>query len=133
MKCKWIPFVVGLLLGLTVSVAGSWADEAYDACMSTASSNADFSKCGGDWNAREDAKLNTAWKKIFPLASGQTKTDLLAEQRAWVAFKEKACALYANGDWGREGMVVQFPACMAGVIADRTKALEAIGEFLAPK
>ncbi len=120
-------------IGVLFAAERSVADSAYDACMAKATSNVDFSTCGGEWNAREDAKLNATWKKVFALTSGQTKTDLLAEQRAWVAFKEKACAFYANGDWGREGMVIDHPACTAQIIADRTKSLEAIGEFLAPK
>jgi Uncharacterized protein conserved in bacteria len=120
-----------LLWGLA---AGSGlADPTYDSCVNAASSNADWSRCGGEFVQREDDKLNTVWKRVYALTDGQSKTDLLAEQRAWVAFKDKACQLYANGDYGREGQVLSYPSCLADVIADRTRQLEAIGRQITPR
>lgn len=100
------------------------ADDQYDKCMESAETNVDFGKCGEVWIEREDAKLNATWKKLHGATTGQTKKDLLAEQRLWIAFRESACQFYANGERGREGEVIGAPACQASVIADRTKELE---------
>jgi hypothetical protein len=47
-------------------------------------------------------------------------------------YKEKSCLLYANGERGREGQVIGFPACRGQVIEQRTKDLIGIGKDLAP-
>lgn len=130
MTAKLLASLCALLL---LDLSAARADEAYDACMKTATTNFDFGECGGAYMKRADAALNAAWKKVYPLASGQTAKDLLAEEQAWIAYKEKSCLLYANGDSGREGQVISFPACRAGVIEERTKDLISIGKDLAPR
>lgn len=106
------------------------ADPVYDRCVNAASDNASWSLCGSALIKREDDRLNAVWQRVFGSTSGQTRIDLRAEQRSWIVFKEASCRFYANGDFGREGTVLSFPVCRAGVIADRTRALEAIGQSL---
>ncbi|SFS08965.1 Uncharacterized conserved protein YecT, DUF1311 family [Dyella sp. OK004] len=115
-------FVLMVLSMGTMTTAS--ADETYKKCIDKSSDNASWAQCGGQWMQREDDKLNSTWKTLFAKVNGQTKTDLLAEQRLWVSFKEKACKFYANGDWGREGQVLSYPSCQAGLIASRTKDLQ---------
>jgi uncharacterized protein YecT (DUF1311 family) len=121
---------IGVAFVSLATPGAAHADPAYDTCMKTAMSNVDFDSCGGAYITRADAALNAAWKRVFAKVSGQSKTDLLAEQRSWIAFKEASCKFYANGDFGREGAVISYPACRAGVIEDRTKGLLAIGKSL---
>ncbi|MBV8794266.1 MAG: DUF1311 domain-containing protein [Hyphomicrobiales bacterium] len=119
-------------LGLFLLNAGAaQADEAYDACMKKAVTNADFSECGGAYVKRADDALNAAWKQTYKLASGQTAKDLLAEEQAWIAYKEKSCLFYANSESGRQGQVIDFPGCRGAVIEQRTKELVGIGKDLA--
>jgi uncharacterized protein YecT (DUF1311 family) len=108
------------------------ADAVYDACMKTANTNVDFDECGKAYLRRADDGLNAAWKQTYRLASGQTAKDLLAEEQAWIAYKEKSCLFYANGERGREGQVTSFPRCRGDVIEQRTKDLVGIGKDLAP-
>jgi uncharacterized protein YecT (DUF1311 family) len=120
-----------LALAAILHSAPAKADKAYDACMEHPDgTNPAWGKCGQDWVDREEAKLNATWKKLYAGLSGKTKTDLLNEQRLWNAYKEASCMFHANGDYGREGEVVDFPTCRAGVIAERTKELEAIGKAI---
>jgi uncharacterized protein YecT (DUF1311 family) len=109
------------------------ADEIYDKCVNASSDNASWGECGGALIQREDAKLNAVWKRFFPSVGGQTKADLLAEQRAWVVFREASCKFYANGDYGREGQVLDYPVCVADMIASRTKTIEELSKDLARK
>lgn len=122
---------LAVLGGLLLIPAGpAAADEAYDKCINAFDgTNAAWGECGSDWLKREDGRLNAAWKRIYEGLPARTKADLLEEQRAWNAFKEKSCLFYANGDWGREGQVLSFPNCRASVIAERTATLEAYGKF----
>lgn len=78
---------------------------------------------------RRLGRVRLGRKRIYEGLPARTKADLLEEQRAWNAFKEKSCLFYANGDWGREGQVLSFPNCRASVIAERTATLEAYGKF----
>ena len=107
------------------------ADSRYDKCMDQSDgSNVAWGQCGGDWLKRADASLNQVWKKVYGSSEGQTKSDLLAEQRLWNSYKESSCSFYANGDWGREGQVLHFATCRAGIIESRTKQLREYGEFI---
>lgn len=120
----------GLFLTLASSAA---ADETYDKCINdSGGTNAAWGTCGSEWLKREDDKLNATWKRVHDGLPTQTKADLLEEQRAWNAFKEKSCLFYANGDWGREGQALHFPTCRASLIAERTATLEAYGAFFKP-
>jgi len=119
-----------LVLFFMLAAAPVSADEIYDKCMDTSGgTNTGFGKCGGEWVARADAKLNAAWKELYSKAEDSSKKDLLTEQRLWNAFKEQSCNFLVNGDFGREGQVIHFPACRAGVIEQRTKQLE---EYMSP-
>jgi uncharacterized protein YecT (DUF1311 family) len=99
------------------------ADTAYDACANKAASNVDYSDCGTAWIAREEARLNARWKSLYAGLPVASKRDVLTEQRAWIAYKDKSCLWRANGDWGREGQVIFYPTCRAKVIADRADYL----------
>jgi uncharacterized protein YecT (DUF1311 family) len=124
---KLLAASLGLAL---IGAVNARADAAYDACLKTANTNLDFSDCGAAYLKRAEEALNAAWKHTYGLADGQTAKDLLAEQRAWIAFKEKSCTFY-NHAHGREGQVLSFPACRGRMIEERTKALFDIGKDLA--
>jgi uncharacterized protein YecT (DUF1311 family) len=110
---------------IAFSASPAFADKLYDKCINQSDgTNTAWGQCGGDWLKRADNKLNTTWKKIYEQVDGQTKTDLLAEQRLWNSFKESSCNFYTNGDWGREGQVLHYPGCRATVIEARTKQLQ---------
>jgi uncharacterized protein YecT (DUF1311 family) len=120
-----------LVLASFLAPAPAGADALYDRCIDESDgSNASWAVCGSEYVARTDTALNATWKRVYGAAEGRTKQDLLTAQRAWIAFKETACEFYANGDWGREGEVLQFPACLASVIETRKEELEGYGEFL---
>lgn len=129
-----LPVLI-LLGGLVLALAGpAAADEIYDKCIDASDgTNAAWGLCGSEWLKREDETLNTTWKRIYEGLPAATKSDLLEEQRAWNAFKEKSCLFYANGDWGREGQILHFPTCRATLIAERTATLEAYGAFFTQK
>lgn len=118
--------LVTLLLLAPVSYAS--ADEIYDKCSGEAVTNPDWAKCGGDWLARADARLNKAWKELNASFGDreEAKQYLLTEQRLWNTYKESSCLFY-NADFGREGQVIHFPVCRALVIEQRVKDLESFG------
>lgn len=96
--------------------------------MSNARSNADYSACGQAEIDRQETILNATWRA---LARSMQEFDanafkaLLDEQRLWIKLKESSCIYYRNG-FGREGYVVNYPACMIEVLKSRIAYLSAI-------
>lgn len=122
-----------LALGAVMLLAAgaARADDEYDRCVQATATNAGYSTCGSALIAREEKQLNATWQHVVSLLRGHSRADLLTEQRAWNAYKKQSCRVYANGTYGRDGVVIHYPVCRAAVIAQRTKELEAYGKFFA--
>jgi len=103
------------------------ADPLYDRCAAKAVTNPDYAACGAAMVDRLEASLNAVWKSVYPSFPAEAKPALLDEQRAWIAFKEKSCATYSTGAFGREGQVIGFFTCRARVLTDRIEALKSLG------
>lgn len=124
--------LAALLLALVaLSSRSAHADPAYDRCVAQSdSTNQAWSQCGAEWIAREDARLNAIWKRVYPMLEGDAAKALLVEQRAWIAYKDASCGFYATGEYGREGQALHFPMCRAAVIAARVDDLSGMSAFL---
>lgn len=122
-----------MLFALALAASFAPLDTGYDTCMETANTNQDFIKCGTDLVDRRDAELNRVWKAQYADFDATTKAVLLAEQRLWIAFKEKSCLYWQTGGaFGREGQTVHFYTCRAAVIDERTAYLNDIGNTGGP-
>jgi uncharacterized protein YecT (DUF1311 family) len=118
-------FGLVLLLGSCCSAAA--VDDLYSKCAEKAKSNVDYNACGDGLLKRDDDRLNAAWKSALAAMPGEdSRKALLDEQRAWNAYKEKSCMIYATSDFGREGQVINYPTCRADVIEARTKYLKTL-------
>lgn len=104
------------------------ADDGYDVCMETAVTNPAFVACGTELLDRREAELNRVWKVAAADLDRPTRAALLAEQRVWIAYKDKSCNYWRTGTFGREGQSVHFYTCRAGVIDARIAYLETIGD-----
>ena len=115
------------------------AETQYDACINHTGSNVEWGQCGQQEIERQEAHLNTAWKKAYACFDTTTPTErdarqsFLDEQRTWIKWKDAACAFYypinsqddGVGFAGREGQVLGAPRCKIAIISDRTRWLEA--------
>lgn len=108
--------------------APALADEAYDKCVDAQTTNTAWAACGWAWVEREDKRLNLAWKGAYASLPPKAKVALLAEQRAWLAYRDKSCLWPATGEYGREGQVLDAPRCRAEMIALRVNYLDELGE-----
>ena len=107
-----------------LATAPASADALYAQCLASSDgSNFEWEQCGLDHMARERQRLDTTWNRLLDGSTGQTRRDLINEQDAWTTFSTFACIFYANGDLGREGQVLDYPACVARMFADRTRTL----------
>jgi uncharacterized protein YecT (DUF1311 family) len=122
---KTLAFIISLLF-TTLAIPPAWADALYDKCANTEGPK---DACPYEWHVRADRRLNEAWKSFYENAEGRTKSDLLAEQRAWNAYKEKSCNFLRNGEWGQVGETRHFHICRIKIIENR---IEEIQSYFSP-
>ena len=118
---RWL-FIAAVLL-FSGLAAPAFADDAYDACVEKGETDMDWRECGSTWVERADAELNAMWRELRDTASEESMAALLHEQRAWIAYKDKSCMVWASGEYGTIGSVLYFPPCRARVIEARTGEL----------
>lgn len=126
--------LVGFIAFAAIAATASAADlsGAYKACITRNSTNSAWAACGGDEIERQERHLNQIWNS--KLGCFDKRSDawqrLLDEQRAWLKWKDNACRFYGANDrdgsrmFGREGQVLDGPACRAEIIAQRAEFLE---------
>jgi uncharacterized protein YecT (DUF1311 family) len=122
---KWLFGTALFCLG----ASAAQADRAFEQCVDGSDqSDPAAIACSNAWTVREEARLNTTWKRALAIV-GSSKSkqgaSLLQEQRAWIVFKEKSCLHYYTPGLSslerRNGGI-----CRARVVADRTAQLENI-------
>lgn len=120
-------FSATTILAISLGAGAARAEAIYDTCMARAETNTDFSNCGGAFVARLEARMTTVWKRVYPSLSGEGKADLLAEQRAWIAYKDAACLYFADlPQFGAETRSIGLPRCKARILKERIRALEIV-------
>jgi len=125
---------VWTLMTLLAWASGAQAQSPdWQKCVDSTKTNMEWADCGNAEIKRQEARLNSAWRKAFACFEGDTmaaaKQSFLEEQRLWVKWKDASCAFYSAGAaFGREGQVLSYPACRAAVIQQRTQFLEKFGK-----
>lgn len=114
-----------LLSGLT---APAVADEVFDQCK--AAPNADGQKCGDAWLAREQAAVDSKWNALLELTDGGVADTLANEHTAWSEFKDASCVFMRDTAFAPGGDTSTYYACRAGVIAERSRALDAYTSYI---
>ena len=66
-------------------------------------------------------------KQLIGLTEGKVNASLVAEQKAWQAFRDASCAFKLDDGFGEAG---GYHACRAEVIAARAAALEAYLKYI---
>jgi uncharacterized protein YecT (DUF1311 family) len=137
---RFSPPLVALCLATSLQAqsrpAPAPSSRAYDRCMQAAETNAAFQDCGERELTRQEALLTAAWRAANAMFDPfvtpgpeydeemvRSKQALLAEQRAWIHYKDLACRQWLDG-FGREGQVIHFYSCRIGVVADRVRDLK---------
>jgi uncharacterized protein YecT (DUF1311 family) len=120
-----------MVLVLTVlSVNGLSAQEltskAYAACMEKAA-GATFAMqdCIADEHARQDKRLNSAYRALLASIAEKRKAALRDAQRKWIAFRDANCAFQGNAEDGQAGRLAANE-CLVTLTAQRAKELESL-------
>ncbi|MFM9977217.1 MAG: lysozyme inhibitor LprI family protein [Sphingomonadaceae bacterium] len=108
------------------------ADALFDSCAERGKNNADFQACGSALVKRREAALNTEWSARFAGLDPKVKPLLLAEQRLWIAWKDKSCLSWTSGAYGTIGTSIEFYRCRAQVLDDRINTIVGLSEYGEP-
>ena len=128
----------GLLLVALGDARDALADGGYEACINRTASNPEWNACGQQEIARQEARLNGAWKKALACfdttspTGRDAKESFIDEEKIWAKWKDRACGFYfprtgrddSFGFAGREGQVLGAPQCKIAIIRDRAAWLE---------
>ena len=124
---KWLLLILAItaLAGSATPAFGKTVHSKPWRChISEHGTNPEWTACMGREVQSQEGRLNRAWQTVLPLLPEKSKADLLVEERAWIAYKETSCSMWANGDWGREGVVLSWGSCRSAVVGARADALE---------
>ena len=104
------------------------ADEAFNACLK--SSPADDTRCGEEWVAREQKRLDAVWQELVTVADGEVAKKIAEEQHGWEAFRDLSCTFKLDAGFGGAGGPTGYHACRAEVLASRAAALEVYVKYI---
>ena len=60
-------------------------------------------ECGEQWIGREQSRLDATWQQLIGLTEGNVNVELVAEQKAWEAFRDASCAFKLDAGFGEAG------------------------------
>ena len=98
---------------------------AFDKCLASpdGQSTMGMIDCTQKEDDRQDARLNTTYKKVLAGLNARQKAKLQAAQRAWITFRDAECASYQDEDWGTVSRVLAA-GCVLHMTVQRTMDLE---------
>lgn len=79
--------------------------------------------CIGQELEVQDAALNSAYGKLSAAMNDRQRANLLAAQRAWIAFRDADCAARYDEDWGSLSRI-EANGCVLRRTVERTLELE---------
>jgi len=124
------PALIALALVATTGVALAQDGQS---CLASGSDETAWMACGKALVDKADTGLAQAWKDLQAVSEPATMKDLIAEQDAWTAFRQTACALYRDPDqFGPEIVATAYPACIARIVKERAEQLKAYRREIDP-
>ncbi len=124
---RWGKVALGAV-AMTWAVA-ALADPGYEECMERAKNTADYKICGDAMLKRRETALASELKTRLVALEPKTKSLFAAEQRLWLAWKEKSCAAWQSGDFEALASATQFYPCREKIIDARISALTGLSQF----
>ena len=126
MKNTYIVAVAILVLALsgTAVAEDSQFTKQYSNCMDKSGGvTPDMIDCIEAETKIQDARLNTAYKKLTKTLGTARKKELLTVQRLWIQFRDANCGFYYDPDGGQMAHI-NANDCVLQATASRAKEIE---------
>ncbi len=125
--------MISLLLSASVALSASAADAEMEQCLDAVSSASDraLGHCAEQRTRRADEWLNEKWNELMRMVGRDSPMgqSLITEERAWIAYKETACAYLLTEPTGTMERYLLYPSCQQSVIEARVAQIESIIEY----
>ncbi|WP_221555315.1 lysozyme inhibitor LprI family protein [Qipengyuania qiaonensis] len=98
-----------------------------ESCVEQAVTDPEFRECYGAAISAADERLNERWKRLMQLVDElypDARAPLVAEERAWIAFKEGSCTAFYSQGFGSMHRVIAAPDCRLDIIEHRIADIE---------
>jgi len=118
--------LIALLMGLVTPALADGVElsREHTACMeNTGNANEALINCNNMEIARQDLRLNKAYKSLMGQLTPQRKKDLQKVQRTWIAFRDGNCRFYLDPA-SRFPSQLSASACVLQATAERVRELE---------
>lgn len=121
-----------VVLSMILVALSAGADEGYSASYSACVSKAEgetsgLVDCSNEELARQDARLNKAYKTAMGVLSAENKQKLLDAQRLWVKFRDADCGVYYSLTGGTMDML-NGSGCELAMTKERAESLEWVAQ-----
>lgn len=128
MTKETIAFLTLLSIGFSAWAQDNTYTQRYNACMDKSGGvTVDMHNCIGEEHARQDARLNQAYKALTAQLTPLRKNELVAAQRLWIQYRDANCKFYADPDGGTMA-TINAASCGLEMTAERAKELERLAE-----
>lgn len=108
-----------------LALAQDKTSAAYKACMDTANTTASMNECTNAEIAREDKRLNQAYKKAMAALGPVQKGKLRDTQRIWIKYIDSNCDFYYTLTGGTMD-ILNGGGCRLSMTSARADELEAV-------
>ncbi|MFZ9396845.1 MAG: lysozyme inhibitor LprI family protein [Erythrobacter sp.] len=120
----WIALLLSASASAQKEPEWSQGDDAklYACLEQSGASDPEMRECWRQYAQREDARLNHNWRILIERAGGRETfagKALVAEQRAWLAFRDASCQYFENATLDR----LQQQICYTARIVSRADEL----------
>jgi len=127
MKIRIYPLVIGLLLAISVSAAGTkQAPQKPDPCPN-ALTQPEIDRCALEQFKKADKELNIVYQRITGKLNAVDRANLTTTQRAWLKYRDANCKAERQFHGGSIAPTVEA-FCLQHLTEDRTKELIRIYE-----
>jgi uncharacterized protein YecT (DUF1311 family) len=91
-------------------------------CMNTARTQFELTTCAEGLFAAADKLLNKSYEAVLPYLCPDERAQLLASERAWIAFRDADCAFWGTG--GGSISPMNAALCRESLSRERAKELD---------
>jgi len=91
-------------------------------CMENAVTQTDMNLCAMADAQEADRRLNKTYQAVLCHLNGQERAQLVASERAWIAFKDADCAFWGGG--GGSIAPMNTSQCLADLSRQRAEELD---------
>lgn len=113
---------------LIVAIAMASLSTAHAAGCDDAADQATMNACAEKALKASDAELNAVYRTITHRLAGDPDAEkqLVAAQRAWIAFRDAECKFTSSGTSGGSAYPMVYSMCLDGLTRARTADLKAL-------